>query len=266
MRVLSLFDGMSCGQLALQRAGIAYDTYYASEIDTYAMTVTRARFPSTIQLGDVTQWQTWDLPQIDLIIGGSPCQGFSSAGQRKQFDDPRSKLFWMFTDVLAHYNPRYFLLENVRMVKESEQVITEALGVEPIMIDSARVTGQSRKRMYWTNIPNVTQPEDTGVCLQDVIEDDATALRDKAYCLRAGQHANATPSVISRYFERRIGNIVLQTDGSYRVLTLRETERLQTLPDDYTAPCASRSQRYRMLGNGWTVDVIAHILKEVHNA
>ncbi|MCP3675800.1 MAG: DNA (cytosine-5-)-methyltransferase, partial [Gammaproteobacteria bacterium] len=168
--VLSIFDGISAGRIALERANIPVDKYYASEVDKYAIKITQNNYPDTIQLGDVTQWRKWELPEIDLVIGGSPCQGFSFAGKQLNFDDPRSKLFFEFVDILKHHKPKYFLLENVKMKKEYQAVITEAMGVEPIEINSALVSAQNRKRLYWTNIPNVTQPEDKGILLKDIIE------------------------------------------------------------------------------------------------
>ena len=152
--VLSLFDGISCGRVALERAGIEYENYYASEIDKFPIKVAQDNFPDTIQLGDVKGWREWDLAEIDLIIGGSPCQGFSFAGKQLNFDDPRSKLFFDFVDILTHYQPKYFILENVVMKKEFEAVITEYMGVEPILINSSLVSAQKRKRLY-SNIPNI---------------------------------------------------------------------------------------------------------------
>jgi DNA (cytosine-5)-methyltransferase 3A len=149
INVLSLFDGMSCGQLALSRLGIEVENYYAAEIDTHAIKVTQHNFPNTIQLGDVTKIKGSDLPKIDLIIGGSPCQGFSFAGKQLNFNDPRSALFFEFVRLIKECKPKYFLLENVVMKKESEKVITELLGVEPIMINSSLVSAQNRKRLYW---------------------------------------------------------------------------------------------------------------------
>lgn len=127
MNVLSLFDGMSCGRIALDRAGISVDNYYASEIDKYAIQVSKKNYPDIVQLGDITQWESWDLPEIDLILAGSPCQGFSNAGKGLNFDDPRSKLFFTFVDILKHYKPKYWLLENVKMKKEWSDVITKTL-------------------------------------------------------------------------------------------------------------------------------------------
>jgi DNA (cytosine-5)-methyltransferase 3A len=158
MKVLSLFDGISAGQLALKQP---IDQYFASEVDKYAIQLTQRNFPNTIQLGDVNNWREWDIPwaEIDLVMGGSPCQGFSFAGKQLNFDDPRSALFFVFVDICHHvadHNPKMrFLLENVRMKKESQAVITGYMGVEPIAINSSLVSAQNRYRLYWTNIPNI---------------------------------------------------------------------------------------------------------------
>jgi len=170
MNVLSLFDGMSCGRIALDRLGIKVDNYYASEIDKYAMKVSEANYPDIIQVGDVTELDTSILPNIDLIMGGSPCQGFSFAGKQLAFDDPRSALFFEFVRCVEELKPKYFLLENVRMKKEYLDVISEYMGVEPIMINSALVSAQNRVRYYWTNIPGVEQPEQRGIVLRDILE------------------------------------------------------------------------------------------------
>ena len=153
MKILSLFDGMSCGQLAIDRIGIKNYTYYASEIDKYAIQIARKNFPNTIHVGDVTSIKSANLPKIHLLIGGSPCQGFSFAGKQLAFDDPRSKLFFEFVRLLKELKPKYFLLENVRMKKEYLNIITEYLGVEPVLINSSLFSAQNRQRYYWTNIP-----------------------------------------------------------------------------------------------------------------
>ena len=172
MNVLSLFDGMSCGQIALNKLGIDYDKYFACEIDKYAMQVSQHNFPDTIQLGDVqfVTKETFGNNKIDLVIGGSPCQGFSFAGKMLNFDDERSKLFFEYVRLVKELKPKYFLLENVKMKKESQDIITEYMGVEPIEINSALVSAQTRKRLYWTNIPNITQPEDKGIVLRDILQ------------------------------------------------------------------------------------------------
>ena len=175
MNVLSLFDGISAGQLALQRAGIVVDNYFASEIDKYAIKITQKNFPNTIQLGNIKNWKEWQLPKIDMIIGGSPCQGFSSAGKGLNFEDPRSKLFFVFVDILKYNrnnnNEIIFLLENVKMKKEWIDIISGNIGVSPVLINSALLSAQSRKRLYWTNL-NIDQPNDKNIYLKDIIENN----------------------------------------------------------------------------------------------
>lgn len=187
LRVLSLFDGMSCGQLALQRLGIEVSTYYASEIDKYAIEVCQANFPETIQVGDVCNLEGKDFKNIDIIFAGSPCQGFSRAGKGLAFDDPRSALFFEFIRLLKEIKPKYFLLENVRMKQEFQDIITEQVSacypdfeggdlfgsqIKPILINSALLSAQNRERLYWTNIPGVEQPEDKGIVLKDILEEN----------------------------------------------------------------------------------------------
>lgn len=188
MNVLSLFDGISCGQLALRRAGVRIDKYYASEIDKYAIQVTQHNFPNTIQLGDVTKVDfTQFVGKIDLLIGGSPCQDLSVAKKdRKGLDGSRSGLFFKYVEALRTIKPKYFLLENVAsMRKEDRDTITKIMGVEPIMINSALLSAQQRKRYYWTNIPNVTQPEDKHILLKDILEGGAMSYQDKSLCITA---------------------------------------------------------------------------------
>lgn len=168
MRVLSLFDGISCGQIALNRAGIHYDAYYASEVDKHAMKVTQHNYPGTIQLGDVRSVEAYGLPKINLLMGGSPCQGFSFAGKQLNFQDIRSRLFFEYVRLKNELSPTWFLLENVKMKKEYQDVISEHMGCRPIEINSALVSAQNRKRLYWTNIP-VTIPEDKGLLLRDIL-------------------------------------------------------------------------------------------------
>lgn len=190
MNVLSLFDGMSCGRIALRELGIEPEHYYASEIDKFAISQTRLNFPDTIHLGDVTKWREWEIDwgTIDLILAGSPCQGFSFAGKQLAFDDPRSKLFFVFVDILSHVkalNPDvFFLLENVNMKKEHMRVITEYCGVHPVNINSNLVSAQNRNRWYWTNIrtkkvglfgeihSDIPQPKDEGILLRDILEEE----------------------------------------------------------------------------------------------
>lgn len=318
MKVLSLFDGLSCGQIALNRIGVKPEAYYSAEVDKYAIKVTQANYPDTVQLGDVTKWREWDInwASIDLLIGGSPCQGFSFAGKQLAFDDPRSKLFFVYVGILNHIksvNPSVkFMLENVKMKKEFLEVISEHLGVEPVFINSALVSAQNRRRYYWCNW-NVEQPEDRGIVLADILESDHVD-REKAHCLDANYYKGGN---LKSYFEKNRRQLVflatsagrnesgdrvlrskgdkvppitaryykgVKSDGApflysgdkqkgdafdyekdkpdYRKLTPIECERLQTVPDNYTAH-VSNTQRYKMLGNGWTVDVIAHIFNQM---
>lgn len=171
MNVLSLFDGMSCGRVALERCGFEINRYYAAEIDKYAMNVAANNYPDTVHIGDVTKVFAKDLEPIDLLIGGSPCQGFSFAGKQLNFEDPRSMLFFEFVRLLKECKPKYFFLENVVMKKEYQDVISKYLGVEPIMLNSSLVSAQSRKRLYWTNIQGYTPPEDKGILLKDIVHE-----------------------------------------------------------------------------------------------
>ena len=358
MKVLSLFDGMSCGQIALDQLGIKVDKYYASEIDKYAIQVTQKNYPNTIQVGDICELDPQDFQDVDLIMGGSPCQGFSFAGKQLAFDDPRSKLFFEFVRMVEGIKPKYFLLENVRMKKEYLQIITNMLGVEPIFINSALVSAQSRQRYYWTNIPGIQQPEDRGIVLKDILENDFNSEKDKSYCIDANYYKGASveqykkksrrqlvskpkqvgmasdikghdilrrvyspegksptlnsmgggnrePKVVVQSYREvrtdeakkmrrmvrqktgkdhtpyrakelkprkdgKVGTVtpslnkdheisIEKEDITWRKLTPLECERLQTVPDNYTES-VSNTQRYKMLGNGWTVEVIKHIL------
>ncbi len=371
INVLSLFDGASCGKVALERAGIKVNEYYASEIDKNAIIISKKNHPSIIHLGDVNNWREWNLKffsKIDLLIGGSPCQGFSFAGKQLNFNDPRSKLFFEFVRILKECNPKYFLLENVRMKQEFQDIISEQLGVKPIMINSALVSAQSRNRLYWTNIPNITQPEDKGILLKDIVHENKDDILDifidnfnvcpsgngmngvvrsisneKSNCLTTNKGEGRKISIALNkyivpfdktlqildkevqkgkvgYFRKdsqanrvyyihnkavtlcgdsgggaaKMGQYLfgcitpdrinkrqngqrfnegkkfytltgqdchgILIEGYIRKLTPIECERLQTLPDNYTKG-VSNTQRYKMLGNGWTVDMIAHILK-----
>lgn len=284
MNVLSLFDGMSCGQIALNRAGIKYDKYYASEIDKHAIKVTMANYPNTVQLGNVLDVKAADLPKIDLLIGGSPCQGFSFAGKQLNFEDERSKLFFEYVRLLRECNPKYFLLENVKMKKEYQDIISEYLGVEPILINSALLTAHNRPRLYWTNIPNVGQPSDNGIYFEQIrdlqienyeyISEEKTINREyKKNYLQYDINGKGHGSQDQRayYLKGKHGCLdtgasgkakVLENDGRVRKITRNEAERLQGVPDNYTTP-VSKAQALKMLGNGWTVDVIAHIFKGI---
>lgn len=305
MKVLSLFDGMSCAQIALNKIGIKPEIYFSSEIDKFAIKVTQANYPETVQLGDIRKIKASELPKIDLLIGGSPCQGFSFAGKQLNFQDPRSKLFFEFVRILKEVKPKYFLLENVKMKKEHEKVISEILGVDPIFINSALVSAQNRKRLYWSNIPGIKQPEDKKIFLKNIIENGVTE-KDKSYCMDANYWKGGN---LKSYFEKHRRQLIFQPvctpergrrldptgskrddkngivvrgyevkpdgktcalttvlkdnyitqDYKIRKLTPVECERLQTVPDNYTNH-VSNTQRYKMLGNGFTVDVIKHIL------
>ena len=284
--VLSLFDGISCGQIALNRAGVSYDNYYASEIEKASIAVTQKNFPNTIQLGDVTKVVAENLPKIDLLIGGSPCQGFSSAGKELAFEDERSKLFFEFVRLLKELKPKYFFLENVSMRKEWEDIISEYMGVEPVFINSRMFSAQDRKRYYWTNIPNWEWiVKDRGISFQDIIEEKGFCGAMRGRRLREGVRVDNDPSVpLVQHIECRLDNksnclttvskdnLLVKTkrrvfrsslsEVSWRYLTPLECERLQTVPDNYTQGIAKTS-RIKALGNGWTVDVIVHFFKGI---
>jgi DNA (cytosine-5)-methyltransferase 3A len=374
MNVLSLFDGMSCGQQALERAEIKVENYFASEIDKYAIQVTMANYPNTKQLGSVVNLNGFDLPKIDLLIGGSPCQSFSFAGKRKGMStkdeqeiltlehylqlkaeayefEGQSYLFWEYMRLLNETKPKYFLLENVKMSKKWKDILSKAIGVEPILINSNLVSAQNRQRLYWTNIPNIEQPEDKGILLKDIIEQEVDSKYflseksmawlnnrieekhkfipripnsiEKSNCLKVGgkgvddlivagtfrydkghewRYDDKTGTLTTLGNRTYSGSIHIKTttiddeivggdirydkgfrwrengksitlranssqalakiNQSIRRLTPLECERLQTVKDNYTN-FVSDSQRYKMLGNGWTVDVIAHIFKYI---
>lgn len=335
MNVLSLFDGMSCGQIALTNLGCFPDKYYASEVDKFAIRQTQHVFPDTIHLGDVTKVDVSQLDKIDLIIGGSPCQSFSFAGKQAgmattenvevtdldQYLDLKimgfeftgqSYLFWEYMRILTEvrkYNPDVkFLLENVVMSKKWEAVLTNAIGVEPVMINSNLVSAQNRKRLYWTNIAQIVQPEDEGIFIRDILEDNVDEkyyLSDKAIdgminrlrvnaakgngfgaCVvspdgkantllvspQSKEHnliiaasrgrvcGDGKPNFLAA--EQKKENPLIKNRGALRWLTPAECARLQTVPDWYEW-VVSDTQIYRMCGNGWTVRVIEHILKNL---
>lgn len=267
MNVLSLFDGISCGQIALNRAKIKYDNYYASEIDKNAIKVTQWNYPSTVQLGDVIKLKS--LPQVDILIGGSPCQGFSFIGKGLNFNDERSKLFFEFVRILKETSPKYFLLENVKMKQEYQNIISEYLGVSPIMINSSLVSAQNRKRLYWTNIPVIELPRDKGILLSDVIDENFMDYKiPYNWNIRV---PNDLPKFVDPYNKKEIrekstalrtnvnnGNMWIKVQGGYRNLNRNEAEALQNVPMNYTN-VISETQAKKCLGNAWTVDVITHI-------
>lgn len=326
--VLSCFDGMSCGQVALERAGIEYENYFASEVDKYAIQIAMKNFPNTVQLGSITEINPDTLPEIDLLIGGSPCQGFSVAGAGLNFSDPRSKLFFEFIRLmraLKKRNPNMrVMLENVKMKKEWVATISRYMAVEPVLINSALVSAQNRQRYYWCNW-EASQPEDKGIRLVDILEESvkdvyyhseasinymnrqggnksdhwqrlhhSDTANEKAACVVAnffkGAPYNvliernavnqinpfncpnlktAQPKMQHRIYHAEGKSVALtefagrtsiypDKNGLIRRLTPVECERLQTVPDNYTEG-VSDTQRYKMLGNGWTVDVITHL-------
>jgi len=349
MNVLSLFDGMSCGQQALERSGVRVDNYFASEIDKYAIKVTQANYPKTNQLGSVIDVDGYSLPNIDLLLGGSPCQSFSFAGKRKGMStkdeqeiltlehylklksegfefEGQSYLFWEYMRLIKEVKPKYFLLENVMMGDKWEKILSKAIGVNPIEINSSLVSAQNRRRLYWTNIGMIhgglfgdlqsiiQQPKDKGILLKDVIEeevDDKYYLKDdsfvfdrikndhpftpripkvneKSNCLVIGG-SGCNDLINDKKIKKREINVanyrhhfkgfngyvdksptIKSSLGSgnqiilnkIRRLTPMECERLQTVKDNYT-DYVSDTQRYKMLGNGWTVDVISHILNYI---
>ena len=298
MRVLSLFDGICCGHLALERAGIKIDSYDAYEIEKNAIKATETNFPDVIQHGDVTiEDFTKYKGKIDLLIGGSPCTNLSMAGNGQGLKGSQSKLFYEYARAIKEAQPKYFLLENVIMKKEWEDIITNILGVEPIEINSSLVSAQNRRRLYWTNIPNVTLPEDKNITLEDILEDiefpNPAAIRgrrlnkativgrrldknghrkdtdktipitqclevratntDKSNCLTTVDKDNVlTPLPIGRHPNAFKDNL------PFRYYTTKEMCRLQTVPDDFLNMIPDSAAR-KALGNGWTVDVIAHI-------
>ena len=311
--VLSLFNGISGCHLALDRAEIEYNQVYYAEIDKYANQVTQHHYPQDIALGDVTKWQEWDIDwsSIDLVTAGFPCQAWSVAGQQQGDKDPRGMLFWTTLEIIAHvlkHNPKAkFLMENVKMKKDFEQYIThhteQALGhVEKTLINSALVSAQNRNRYYWTNF-EVTQPDDKGILLRDILESGEND-REKSQTILATIYKENAKSMVKR---NKMGLVVFKNESAtaagkaytltasyngavawnscerkqrtmvpvaesdnvepnvyngllYRKLTPIECERLQTIPDNWT-DCISNTQRYKSIGNGWTIDVIAHILK-----
>lgn len=292
MNVLSLFDGMSCGQIALEKVGVDVNKYYASEIYDQAIKITRKNYPNTIHLGDVREIDGKDLPSIDLLIGGTPCRNLSRAvinnpKHNQGLDGKHSNLFYEYVRIMKEIEPRYFLMENVESMKNTDRdIISEVLGVEPVMINSSLFSAQDRKRYYWTNIPLKEVMEDKGLFLKDIIQETEDV--DDKYWYEQGFdfHGDDKRPVASLHINghdilKRVygvhqksptltscrgGNLqkkVFQS-GKCRKLTPMEYERLQTVPEGYTEGVAD-SHRYNMLGDGWTVDVIAHIFEGLVN-
>lgn len=274
INVLSLFDGISCGRIALERTGIIVDEYFASEIKPHAIKCTQSNYPNTIQLGSVLNVKCSDLPKIDLLIGGSPCKGISRLNKNQEgLEHPESKLFWEYIRLLNELKPKYFLLENTHGNKEATEIITETLGVKPISINSKLVSAQNRPRYYWTNIPGVEQPKDKGITTADIFDysgELADECRVKWLTSESGKNSvskgytrvNPFPKsgCLTANGHRKWNENYLFKDGVYRYLSQNELEKLQTLPIGYTN-CLNYNDAYDVIGDGWTVDIIAHILK-----
>lgn len=315
LNVMSFFDGISCGQYALYKLGVPVAVYYASEIDKFAIQITQKNFPNTVQLGDINKINFADYEEkIDLIMGGSPCQDLSIAGKRAGLKGERSGLFYKFVEAIQTIKPKYFLLENnYNMPQDAYEEISRLMGCYPVLIDSALVSAQSRKRLYWTNVGpqqfnlfgfptcDIPQPKDKKIILKDILE-NGVCYQNKAHCLTTRYDRAVFPHDYLKHkktfvFEPLkvgyIGNVDAQSsrvysvegksatlnalgggggaktglykidlpDGKYiiRKLSPIECERLQTLPDNYTEG-VSNTQRYKCIGNGWTIDVITHIL------
>jgi DNA-cytosine methyltransferase len=234
MKVLSLFDGMSCGRIALDQLGIPVEKYYASEIDKYAIQVSQANYPDIEQVGDICNLDPKDYQDVDLMLAGSPCQGFSFAGKQLAFDDPRSALFFEFIRLLKEIKPKYFLLENVRMKKEFLQVISQQVsecypeitfGIEPIFINSSLLSAQSRQRYYWTNIPGIQEPEDKGIVLRDILEDNYDSDRDKSYCIDANySKTGAKPHHYKDKYRRQLVNKPIKVGMNVEEVKVRKHE------------------------------------------
>ena len=299
INVISLFDGKACARVALERAGIKVSNYYASEIDQPSMTIAKKNYPDIKHVGDVTKLHHIDWTGIDLLCGGSPFQGFSFAGKQLNFNDPRSALFFEFVRIwneIKAVNPNAkFFLENVKMKKEYEDEITRMMGVKPVFFNSERVSAQNRKRLYWTNIEGFVMPDDKKISLIDVLEDlpdcpVGVSVRNKSKCLRVGgrnspfgskQEWDSPFQIISKkgILKRNKNKAscltsdansggnhsdmdILYTPFCTRRYSPIECERLQTLPDNYTEGVCI-TQRYKMIGNGWTIDVIVEFFKHL---
>lgn len=276
--VIGLFDGLSAGQLALNRAGIKYNKYLASEINKPAISVCMANYPNTIQLGDIKNLKTDNLPYCKLLMGGSPCQDISNLSATKEgLKGDKSSLFYEYLRIYKEMKPKYFLLENVKGNKEAILTISKLMGCRPIRLNSSLVSAQTRNRLYWTNIPVTTIPKDKRIYLKDILLHNV----DEKYFLSGGrlEWLNGASGQRSR-LKRFVGidtlkagcltrrseaswNTTYITDkGRVRKLTPVEYERLQNIPDNYTI-AAKEKDRYEMIGNSWTIDIISHILKHI---
>lgn len=324
MKILSLFDGIACARVALERAGIPVEVYYASEIDKYAIQISKKNYPDIRQLGDVKDIQTFDknphqimipvddgylgrmkgiyIGQIDILVGGSHCQDLSIAKKdRKGLNGERSSLFWEYVRILKEVKPKYFILENVNsMPKEAKKIITRELGVEPIMINASLVSAQNRKRLFWTNIPNVTLPKDRGILLKDILLPNTYTEFDKSFALTKSYNGAVLwnsieksqrtmvwnkPIKVGHFNKGGQGQRVYSIDGKSVTLSAKgggwgaktglyqikdyarklepiECERLTGLPDNYTEGI-SKNKRREVCGNAFNVDVVAWILKHI---
>lgn len=290
MIIFSAFDGLSGGQIALQNLRLMPKdyVYYRSEIDKYANVVAESNFPNSINLGDIKDITAEMLPSnVDIMLAGSPCQGFSFAGKNLNFEDPRSQLFFVWVKLLKEIKPKYFLFENVRMSQKCQDVISQYLGVKPVKINSSLVSAQNRVRLYWTNIPmEKEQPQDLNIMLSDILENGLTD-RHKSHCIDANYFKGGN---LKSYFQKHRRQLVFSVEGlarvddadikgfdiinrayhkdgngyAWRKLSCLECERLQTIPENYTNH-VSNTQRYKMIGNGWTIKVIEHILHNIIN-
>lgn len=289
LRVLSLFDGISCGMQAFKNCGIEIDTYYASEIEPNAIKVATTNHPEIIEIGDVTKINFEDyIGKIDIIIGGSPCQGFSVCGKQLAFNDERSALIKYFFDAVEIIKPKYFLLENVVMQKRYEHNIDGVLGVKAIRINSALVSPQQRVRLYWTNIPGVTQPAQVpnlnveslinkygSMILRDSIpEGEKHILRDEPAeavdrCYYYGYTGNSKNQTTTLYSAKgKFPTLTLNNSGNryivngeWKAFNAIGFELLQGLPVNYTESAGGKNKREPLIGNGWCVPVIEHIFK-----
>jgi site-specific DNA-cytosine methylase len=284
MKVLSLFDGMSTAQKALENVGIKVDKYYSSEIKPYAIELTQHHFPDTIQVGDVTKWREWDIDwkSIDLVLSGSPCQDLSAAGKRAGINGKKSSLFFVFVDILNHIkalNPNVlFLQENVGSASKLDVgIMSRALGVYPVRINSSLVVAASRDRYYWSNIrtketmfdvvTDIPQPKDKKIMLQDILE-SGTALSKKHCCLTerycdAYTFNNFDSEIAQAYMYKRFRlksliTLIKKDDDMFRICTQTEMERLQGFTDGYTS-ILSKAKAGSLLGDGWTLPIIEHI-------
>lgn len=277
MNVLSLFDGMSCGRIALERAGIKVNNYYASEIKKHAIKVSKENYPSIIQLGDIEKIDLMYLKslKIDLLIGGSPCKGISSLNQKQQgLLHKESRLFWRYLEILKAIKPKYFLLENTHGNKESTNTITEEMKCKPHSINSKLFTAQNRPRYYWTNIEFNTKIDDKGITTKDVLIDnnreEIPSNRLKWITGKSGissiqkgyTKVNPYPKsgCLTANGHKKWNCNYIEENGKYFYLTKNELERLQTIPIGYT-DSLTYDEAYDVIGDGWTVDVIAHIFK-----